>query len=117
MTAWATTAAWALYGAGGAALAASAIKLRQRLQLSKAKHRSLAGHARMSRRLAALLPYYEYDAEQFFCVDDAPPDVAARRRAGLERLSALHKARHPQTIARTAAAATCISDLQFTDAY
>ena len=31
-------------------------KLRARLALSRAKHRSLAGHSRLSRRVAALLP-------------------------------------------------------------
>ena len=36
-------------------------RLLMRLQLSRAKHRSLAGHARMSRRLARLVPFYEYD--------------------------------------------------------
>ena len=37
-----------------------------RLQLSLAKHGSLAGHARMSRFVAGLVPYYEYDDAQFF---------------------------------------------------
>ena len=40
-------------------------KLQLRLQLSRAKHRSLTGHARMSRRLASLVPFYEYDEEPF----------------------------------------------------
>ena len=30
-----------------------------RLQLSRAKHRSLAGHSRLSRRLACWLPFYD----------------------------------------------------------
>ena len=47
---------------GAAVLAASALaKLKSRLELSKAKHRSLTGHARMSRRIAALVPFYEFD--------------------------------------------------------
>ena len=30
----------------------------QRLQLSRAKHPSLTGHARMARRVAGLIPHY-----------------------------------------------------------
>ncbi len=116
MTAWGATTL-TLYGVGGAALAASLVKLRRRLELSRAKHRSLAGHSRMARRLAALVPFYEYDEARFFCSDGAPADIAETRRAGLERLSALYKARFAETIRRTAEAAESISDLQFTDAY
>jgi glutamate-1-semialdehyde 2,1-aminomutase len=50
---------------------------RARLQLSKAKHRSLHGHARLSQRFAKLVPFYEHGEERFFSSDDAPADVAA----------------------------------------
>ena len=113
---WATTTL-ALYGMGGAALATSLMTLRRRLELSHAKHASLAGHARMARRLAALVPFYEYDEAQFFNSDGAPADIAARRRAGFERLSALYATRFAETIRCSAEAAASISDLQFTDAY
>jgi glutamate-1-semialdehyde 2,1-aminomutase len=116
MTTWATTTL-ALYGVGGAVLATSLLKLRRRFDLSHAKHQSLAGHARIARRLAALIPFYEYDEERFFYSDDAPTEVAARRRVGFRRLSALYKTRFAETIRRTAEAASGISDLQFTDAY
>ena len=116
MTTWAATT-WALYGVGSAALATSLVKLRRRFDLSQAKHRSLAGHARIARRIAALLPFYEYNETRFFCSDGAPADIAARRRAGFERLSALYKTRFAATISRTAEAAESISDLVFTDAY
>jgi glutamate-1-semialdehyde 2,1-aminomutase len=116
MTAWGATTL-TLYGVGGAALATSLVKLRRRFELSRAKHRSIAGHSRMARRLAALVPFYEYDEARFFCSDGAPADVANTRRAGLDRLSALFKARFAETIRRTAEAAESISDLQFTDAY
>ncbi len=59
---------------------------RLRLALSAAKHRSLAGHARWSRRIARLLPFYEYSEARFFCADEAPEPVAERRRAGFKRL-------------------------------
>jgi len=107
----------ALYGVGGAAIATSLLKLRRRFELSQAKHKSLAGHARIARRLAAFVPFYEYDEARFFCSDGAPVEIAERRRAGFERLSALYKTRFAETIRRTAEAATDISDLQFTDAY
>jgi len=116
MTTWATTT-WALYGVGGAVLATSLVKLRRRFDLSQAKHRSLAGHARIARRIAAFLPFYEYDETRFFASDGAPANVAARRRAGFGRLSALYKTRFAETIRRTAETAESISDLQFTDAY
>jgi glutamate-1-semialdehyde 2,1-aminomutase len=107
----------ALYGVGGVTLAGSLARLRQRVDLSKAKHRSVAGHARMARRLAALIPFYAYDESRFFCSDGAPADIAARRRDGFERLSNLYQRRFAETIRETAAAADSISDLQFTDAY
>jgi glutamate-1-semialdehyde 2,1-aminomutase len=109
--------ALAFYGLGVTALATSLVKLKQRLDLSKAKHRSLAGHARMSRRIASAVPFYEYGPDQFFCSDDAPADVVARRRDGFMRLTALYEARYPKTIEATAAVADSISDVQFTEAY
>ncbi len=112
-----TSPTLAFYGLGATALATSVVKLRKRLELSKAKHRSLAGHSRMARRLAAFVPYYEYDKKRFFCADGAPEEIAARRRTGFARLSALHKSRFAETIRRTAEASAAISDLQFTGAY
>lgn len=107
----------AFYGLGAAALTTSLVTLRRRLELSQAKHRSLAGHARIARRLAAYIPFYEYDDAQFFCSDGAPTEIAAQRRAGFARLSSLYKTRFAETIKRTAEASETISDLQFTDAY
>ena len=97
----------AFYGLGAAALATSAVTLRKRLELSKAKHRSLAGHSRMARRLAGFVPFYDYGEERFFRSDDAPDEVAARRRAGFERLSVLYKTRFAETIRQTAEAKLC----------
>jgi glutamate-1-semialdehyde 2,1-aminomutase len=105
------------YGLGAVAVATSLAGLRRRLQLTKGKHWSLTGHARIARRAASLVPYYEYDDARFFCSDDAPPELAVRRRAGFMRLSELYKSRFAETARRTAEAAENISDLQFTDAY
>src|SRR4029077_5382884 len=107
----------AFYSLGGAALAASLTKIKQRLELSKAKHGSIAGHARLSRRLASFIPYYEYGDSEFFCSDDAPAEIAARRRRGFMRLAALYRTRFAITAEKTAEVADSISDLQFTDAY
>ena len=107
----------AFYGLGAAALATSLATLRRRLELSKAKHRTLTGHARMARRVASLVPFYSYDEDRFFCSDDAPEEIVARRRAGFKRLSALYDTRFAETIRLTAEVTDGISDLQFTDAY
>jgi glutamate-1-semialdehyde 2,1-aminomutase len=68
------------FGAGAAALSLPALKAR--LELSLAKHPSLAGHARLARRVAALVPGYAYGEDRFFRSDGAPDEVEARRRAG-----------------------------------
>lgn len=59
----------------------------RRVELSPAKHPSLTGHAKLSRRLAALLPYYGYDDRRFFVCVGAPSDIASRRRAAFIRRS------------------------------
>src|SRR4030095_11731338 len=87
----------ALYALGAGALTTSLVKLKGRLALSKAKHRSLTGHARMARRIAPLVPFYEYDERRFFRADDAPDDVAAARAAGFMRLSDLFRERSSET--------------------
>src|SRR5690606_29138886 len=112
-----TPATLAFYGLGAGALAVSWLALRRRLELSKAKHRSLTGHARMSRRVAALLPFYEYGESRFFRSDGAPEDIASRRREAFMRLSALYEARFADSIRRTGEISSGISDLQFTEAY
>jgi glutamate-1-semialdehyde 2,1-aminomutase len=107
----------AFYGIGAATVATSVATLKKRLELSQAKHKSLAGYSRMARRLAGFVPYYDYGDDRFFCSDGAPADIAARRRAGFERLSTLYKRRFTETIRCTAEASESISDLKFTDTY
>jgi glutamate-1-semialdehyde 2,1-aminomutase len=106
-----------LFGLGAAALTAVGAKAKTRLELSRAKHRSLTGHVRMSKRVAALIPFYEFDERRFFNSDGAPADVAARRREGFERLATDYAARFKQTMALKADAKAILSDMQFTDAY
>jgi glutamate-1-semialdehyde 2,1-aminomutase len=88
-----------------------------RLQLSRAKHRSLAGHSRMARRFAAHIPYYEYGEDRIFRVDGAPDPVAAARRAGFMRLAGALSGRSAKSAALTASVIDSVSDLQFTSRY
>jgi glutamate-1-semialdehyde 2,1-aminomutase len=100
----------------GALVATLPLALR-RLALSRAKHPSLTGHSRMAKRVAALVPGYAYDEARFFDCDGAPPEIAAQRRAGLDRIAALARRRFARSIEATAQAAEGLSDLQFTGAY
>jgi glutamate-1-semialdehyde 2,1-aminomutase len=111
--------AFPIFPLAGSALALGflAPKAKARLELSQAKYRSLAGHARMSRRVASLIPYYAYDEAKFFRCDGAPDAVAAQRRAGFMRLAASFAEKFPRSTALTAEAKPAVSDLQFTAAY
>ena len=105
------------YLAGGIAMVPLANKARLRLQLSRAKHRSLTGHSKMARRFARLVPFYEYDEFRFFAADAAPAAVASLRRAGFMRLAAHFAGHCAKTAALTAEIAGSVSDLQFTSRY
>ena len=92
-------------------------KAYKRIQLSKAKHRSIRGHAKMSRLIAKLLPFYEFDEEQFFKSDGAPNDIASLRIKGFQRLEQYFKDNFSRSISLTSDAAKGLSDLQFTGLY
>src|ERR1700744_6406713 len=100
-----------------AATAAVAPKVKARIELSRAKHRSLTGHSKMARRVARLIPFYEFDDKAFFRSDGAPGEVAAKRQDGFFALAATYKQRFVKGREMTAEAAEHISDLQFTRAY
>ena len=99
------------------ATAAAYPKLRARLALSRAKHGSLTGHSKMSRRVARLIPFYEFDINDFFRSDGAPAEVATRRQDGFFRLAQLYRDRFARSREMTLQASAKISDLQFTEAY
>ncbi|WP_083671822.1 aminotransferase class III-fold pyridoxal phosphate-dependent enzyme [Sphingomonas montana] len=101
----------------GAVVGTALYKGGPRLTLSRAKHRSLAGHARMGRRVAGQIPFYDYGEDRFFRADDAPDAVVAARTAGVARLSDLFRARCPRTLAETATLREGLSDLRFTSRY
>src|SRR6202790_4909404 len=103
-----------------AALAGAAVtfpKLQARLALSRAKHRSLTGHSKMSRRVARLIPFYEFDINDFFRSDGAPPEIAKQRRDAFFALARLYEERYAKGRQMTAEVSSRISDLQFTETY
>src|ERR1700676_4855723 len=105
--------------AGAAVVGTAALfpKLRARLALSRAKHRSLTGHAKMSRLVARLVPFYEFDINNFFCSAGAPAAIASQRQEGFFRLAGHYRERFARGRELTLQASTRISDLQFTEAY
>jgi len=88
-----------------------------RLQLSQAKHPSLRGHARWSRRIARLVPYFEYGEERFFCTDGAPADIAGKRRDGMEKIRRSIRGTSAGSQAFSASLEDSVSDVRFTSAY
>jgi glutamate-1-semialdehyde 2,1-aminomutase len=100
-----------------AVTAVAAPKVKARLALSRAKHRSLTGHSKMSRTVARLVPFYEFDLNDFFKSDGAPAAVASQRHAGFFKLASLYKDRFARSRQMTSEAAGQISDLQFTQSY
>jgi glutamate-1-semialdehyde 2,1-aminomutase len=106
-----------LYGVSTAAFVLGLQRVKQRAELSLAKHRSLAGHPRMARRVAALLPNYRYSEDQAFGVDGAPPEVVAQRRRAFDALVGEISTRFPKSLQASADVVGGLSDLQFVSAY
>src|SRR6201994_2687936 len=69
-------------------------KLTARLALSRAKHRSLTRHSKMSRMVGRLIPFYEFDINDFFRADNASAAVATQRQDGFFRLARLYDERY-----------------------
>ena len=92
-------------------------KLHARLLLSQAKHRSLAGHSKLSRRIARLIPFYDFGPDEFFRSDGAPPEVAGRRKDAFFQLARHCRERFAKSRQMTADVSNAISDLQFIETY
>ncbi len=88
-----------------------------RLLLSRAKHRSLAGHPRWALRLARLVPQLHYDDSCFFDADAAPLEISARRRAAFAQLRQSYADRFPLSVAATTELARAVADMDFTSRY
>jgi len=108
---------WSLALLAAGTVGVGAEKARRRLQLSQAKHRSLTGHPRWSKRIAGQIPAIDYDEGRFFNCDEAPDAIVAARRTGFEALATRFAERYPLGRALTAEAKEGLSDLQFTGAY
>ena len=100
-----------------AALVALVPTVHKRLQLSRAKHRSLAGHSRLAKLLARWLPGYHFDEQTFFKCDNAPYEIQNIRREAFYRLAYILKTKHPLSIQASIQAQKGISDLKFISAY
>ncbi|HTQ35695.1 MAG TPA: aminotransferase class III-fold pyridoxal phosphate-dependent enzyme [Steroidobacteraceae bacterium] len=111
------TGKFCLIAAAVAAALWMAHKAQSRLLLSRAKHPGLAGHPRMARRLARLVPPLHYDEAHFFGADGAPDDVVARRRAAFGELRELFRTRYPATAAALRELAPAVADVDFTSRY
>lgn len=92
-------------------------RLYGRILLSLAKYPSLAGHPRMARRLARLLPRYEFDDARFFRADGAPERVEQHRRDGFAALADQFARQRPTSIAQLAKLTDRVSDLAFVSRY
>jgi len=106
-----------LIGAGSIALVGAARKIKNRAELSLAKHRSLAGHPRIAKRIAAQLPTYSYSAEEAFGLDGAVPSVVAGRQRAFASLVAQFSTRYARSREAGSEVAGGLSDLQFISAY
>jgi glutamate-1-semialdehyde 2,1-aminomutase len=107
----------AVASAAAALIALGLTRGRKRLQLSRAKHPGLVGHAQIGKRVAGLIPFYDYDEQRFFAADDPPAQLVGQRRAAFERLSGTFQTRFAKTIAQTKRTREGLSDLQFTSMY
>ena len=106
-----------VYWAGLGVLATLSPAIKRRIELSRAKHRSLAGHSRMAKRLARWMPGYSLSEERFFDCDGVPAEVATQRKAAFFALAKTLQTRHERTLQTTQVARQYITDLQFTAAY
>ena len=88
-----------------------------RLRLSRAKHPSLRGHAKWSRRIAAFVKTFDYDEDHYFCSDGAPEAIADKRRAALHRLKERFRHDFAAGLKFGTSVEGSISDVQFTSAY
>ncbi|MDX1667986.1 MAG: aminotransferase class III-fold pyridoxal phosphate-dependent enzyme [Limnobacter sp.] len=92
-------------------------KAHHRIALSRAKHRSLAGHSNWSKRIAKLLPYYEFTGDDFFNSDQVSGSVVARRKQSFTALSEHLSALSPKSLQMSAECEKSISDMQFVGRY
>ena len=115
MTSAAMTWGISIGGAGGVAWLGR--RLWHRVRLSRAKHPSLAGHVRWSKRLSRLLVTVDYDVPQVFACDGAAPELVEQRRRAFDALMAALREPSPLSAELAALARPRVSDMQFTARY
>ncbi len=94
-----------------------ASKILSRVRLSRAKHRSLAGHARIAKRIARLIPFYDFDESSFFDADGAPGEVRAARMRGFARLTQFFSQNRPRSQSALSELKDKVSDVAFISRY
>jgi glutamate-1-semialdehyde 2,1-aminomutase len=87
------------------------------IQLSRAKHSSLRGHSKWSRRIAGAIPFFTYADSEYFSTDGAPEDIAQLRRVGLKRLQDKLVSQSVKSLAYGKSIEESISDVRFTSHY
>jgi len=92
-------------------------KLWIRLRLSRAKHRSMAGHSKWSRRMAGWIPSFDYDEAAFFGSDGAPAHIRRQRQQAFHQLARSFQQTAPRSIAFSESLDDSVSDVHFTNAY
>jgi len=92
-------------------------KLWVRLRLSRAKHGSMAGHSKWSRRMAGWIPAFDYDEQAFFGSDGAPEIICQQRQQTFHQLARSFQNMSPKSIAFSESLESSISDVHFTNAY
>jgi glutamate-1-semialdehyde 2,1-aminomutase len=92
-------------------------KVLVRLQLSRAKHPSLRGHSKWSRRVARFIPFFSYDGERFFNSDGAPAAVVTQRRKAITQLQDSLEQGCQHTLNYCQGLENSISDVRFTSHY
>ena len=95
----------------------SAIELFFRIRLSLAKHPSVSGHSRWSRRLAGIVPFFSHDHLSFFGCDGANDKVVERRKRGFARLVEKSYSLNSATLNQSEEIESRVSDALFTRRY
>lgn len=105
------------YGLGFLALVYLLNKAWLRIQLSRAKHPSLRGHSKWSRRIASVIKSFSYDHQVFFQTDGAPNEIAVLRKQALQALGITLQQQSPNTFEHALSLEQDISDVQFVSQY
>jgi glutamate-1-semialdehyde 2,1-aminomutase len=88
-----------------------------RIALSQAKHRSLRGHSKWSRRVAKYIRPFDYLGERFYTSDLAPSSIATLRRQAIELLRRRLAEASPESLRFSQSLEDGISDVRFTSQY